>query len=67
MEVPIVKSASLNSLGSNSNKMTSVSSSCYPGLENKVVLITGASSGIGASTAKYFAGQKCRLFVRFLL
>ena len=59
-EVPIVKAASHNSSqGSNTNKMTSVSS--YPGLENKAVLITGASSGIGASTAKYFAGQKSRL------
>ena len=32
----------------------------YPGLRGKVVLITGASSGIGAATAAYFAGEGCR-------
>ena len=31
------------------------------GLAGKVVLITGASSGIGAGTAVHFAGLKCRL------
>ena len=30
-------------------------------LEGKVVLITGASSGIGAGTAKHFAKLNCRL------
>ena len=31
------------------------------GLEGKVVLITGASSGIGAATAIEFAQKRCRL------
>jgi len=33
----------------------------YPGFRGKVVLITGASSGIGAATAAYFAGEGCSL------
>ena len=32
----------------------------YPDLRTKIVLITGAGSGIGAATARYFASQACR-------
>jgi 3-hydroxy acid dehydrogenase/malonic semialdehyde reductase len=32
-------------------------------LENKIVLITGASSGIGADSARLFAGQKAKLIL----
>ena len=32
----------------------------YPGLRNKIIMVTGAGSGIGEATAKYFAHQGCR-------
>ena len=37
-----------------------------PGLQNRVVLITGANHGIGAATARAFAAQDARLLVHYL-
>ena len=37
-----------------------------PGLHNKVVLITGGNSGIGAATAKVFAAQGAKLVLHYL-
>ena len=34
-------------------------------LKNKKVLVTGSSSGIGAATAKMFAGQGCFVGVHY--
>ncbi len=31
------------------------------GLRNKVVIVTGAAAGIGRATARYFAGEGCRV------
>jgi 3-oxoacyl-[acyl-carrier protein] reductase len=36
------------------------------GLANKVVLVTGANHGIGAASAKAFAGQGARVFINYL-
>ncbi len=36
-----------------------------PLLENKVILITGANHGIGAATAKAFAGQRAKVFISY--
>ena len=32
-----------------------------PGLNNKVVIVTGAAAGIGRATARRFAGEGCRV------
>ncbi len=37
-----------------------------PGLQNKVVLITGANHGIGAAAARTFARQRARVFITYL-
>jgi 3-oxoacyl-[acyl-carrier protein] reductase len=37
-----------------------------PGLQGKVVLITGANHGIGAATARAFAAQRARVAVHYL-
>jgi 3-oxoacyl-[acyl-carrier protein] reductase len=36
-----------------------------PQLENKVVLITGASHGIGVATAQAFAAQHAKVFITY--
>ncbi|MBB5339500.1 SDR family NAD(P)-dependent oxidoreductase [Tunturiibacter gelidoferens] len=33
----------------------------YPSLENRVILITGGGSGIGASLVEHFASQRARV------
>ena len=35
------------------------------GLRDKVVIITGANSGIGAATAKIFASQGARIIIHY--
>jgi 3-oxoacyl-[acyl-carrier protein] reductase len=37
-----------------------------PGLQNKVVLITGANHGIGAATAQALALQGAHIFITYL-
>jgi 3-oxoacyl-[acyl-carrier protein] reductase len=37
-----------------------------PGLQGKVVLVTGANHGIGAATAKAFAHVRASLFITYL-
>ena len=34
-------------------------------LRNKVAIVTGASSGVGAATAKLLASQGCRVLINY--
>ena len=38
-----------------------------PGLENKVVLITGANHGIGAASAEALAAQDAKVFITYYI